>query len=375
MTIAAWALLALAGLGCLTGIVSIWAVGRRFAHAEPAAAPEPVTLLRPLHGAEPGLAERLSALLAQDYGAPVQLVCGVAQADDSAAEVVRALQAAHPAADIALIVDPARHGSNAKVSNLINMLAAARHDLLVLSDSDIAVGPDWVRRVTAALAQPGVGAVTALYVGMPAAPDIWARLAAMGVSYQFLPGVCLGIETGLAHPCMGSTIALRRATLDAIGGLPRVADVLADDYKIGRAVRALGLTVAVPPFAVRHMHFEASLAALWRQELRWARTVRGLDPAGYAGQLLTYPVPLALVAVVLGSGTLAAFAVLLGALLVRIALKYRIDAATGTSSGPVWLLPMRDMISLAVWAGCYFVRSVDWRGARHRLHADGTMIR
>ena len=373
MSALAAVLLALAAAGCFTGLASVWAVGRRFSRDEAGAAAGPVTMLRPLHGAEPGLYERLAALLAQDHAAPVQLVCGVARADDPAVTVVEALQAAHPAADIVLVVDATRHGSNAKVSNLINMLAAARHEVLVLSDSDIAVAPDWLRRVTAPLGDPAVGAVTALYVGAPAVPGLWARLAAQAVSYQFLPGVALGVELGLARPCMGSTIALRRATLAAVGGLERVADVLADDYELGRAVRALGLRVELPPLAVVHAHFETSFAALWRQEMRWARTIRAVDPAGYAGQLLTFPVPLALLGMLPGGPTAAAIGVTGAALLVRAAQKYRIDAASGTTSGPLWLLPLRDTISLAVWAGCYFVRSVDWRGARHRLRPDGTM--
>jgi len=368
-------LLTLAALGTAAGLLAIWALDRRLRSAVALPQPVAVTVLRPLHGAEPELAARLQALVEQAYDAPVQFVFGLHTADDSAGPVVAALVAAHPGLDIVTVVDPREHGNNHKVSNLINMAAAARHGVLVLTDSDILVAPDWLGRVTAALGVPGVGAVTAFYTGAPSVTGIWARLAAMAVSYQFLPGVALGVELGLAHPCMGSTIALRADTLSRIGGFASIADALADDYELGRAVRALGLTIAVPPLTVVHAHREASFAQLWRQELRWARTTRAVDAGvGYAGQLVTFYVPLALAGTLLAGLSPVSLVVLAAALGVRGGQKYRIDRLTATDTGPVWWLPLRDTISLAVWAASYFVRSVDWRGTRHRLAADGTLL-
>ena len=374
MTLVASVLLALAALGALTALASIWALARRFAPGDARLAPVPVTLLRPLHGAEPGLDERLAALVAQQYDAPVQLVFGVHAPDDSAVAVVERLRAGHPQADITLVVDGARHGRNNKVSNLINMAAAARHDVVVVTDSDVLVRADWLGQVVGELQRPGVGVVTALYTGDAARPGPWARLAAMAVSYQFLPGVALAVELGLAHPCMGSTVALTRGTLARIGGFEAVADALADDYEIGVAVRALGLKIAMPPLTVVHAHSERRFRALWRQEIRWARTIRTVDAGGHFAQLVTYFLPLAVIGAVLAGGTPVSLAVLVGALGVRGLQKYRIDAATATDSGPLWLLPLRDFLSLGVWAGSYFVRSVDWRGARHRLSSGGDML-
>jgi len=374
MMLVASVLLTLAALGSLAALASVWAVTRRLAAPETSAVAMPVTLLRPLHGAEPGLGERLAALASQSYPAPVQLVFGVHRSDDSAVAVVERLRAAHPAADIALVVDGTRHGRNNKVSNLINMVAVAKHDLLVVTDSDVLVRNDWLSRVVAELQRPGVGVVTALYTGEAAGPSPWAQLAAMAVSYQFLPGVALAVELGLAHPCMGSTVALTRHTLARIGGFDAVADALADDYEIGVRVRALGLSIAMPPLAVVHVHGETRFRALWRQEIRWARTIRTVDAGGHFAQLVTYFLPLAVIGAAVALASPVSLVVLAAAFGVRALQKYRIDAATATDSGPFWLLPLRDFLSLGVWAGSYFVRSVDWRGARHRLSAGGDML-
>ncbi len=331
----------------------------------------PVTLLRPLHGDEPGLLDRLSACLTQNYGGPVQLVCGVADANDPAAARVTVLRALHPAADIALVVDAAPHGSNAKVSNLINMMAAARHEVLVLSDSDIVVPRDWLARVVGALVQPGVGAVTCLYAGVPG-DSLWSRLGAMQVSHQFLPQVAVARWQRLADPCMGSTIALRADTLARLGGFARFTDTLADDHALGVAVRERGLALGLPPLVVGHAGNEASCAALWRHELRWATTVRTIDGAGYAGSLVTHLVVLAGVAALLLS-PLPGAALLVAAIALRVAQALLIDRLTGWPAFRPWLLPPRDVLNFLVFVASFFIRSVEWRGHRLRLGARGTL--
>ncbi|HET7334034.1 MAG TPA: glycosyltransferase, partial [Rhizomicrobium sp.] len=184
---------------------------------EPATWPA-VSILKPLHGADAGLEAALESFFTLDYPAPVQLVFGVARVDDPALPIVRVLMARYPAVDAALVIDERVHGANGKISNLINMLPSAAHDVLVLSDADIAVTPDYLRAVVAALSVPGVGIVTALYSGHGLS-GLWSDLAAGGVNYNFLPNVAFAFTRGLARPSFGSTIALRRAVLDEIGGL------------------------------------------------------------------------------------------------------------------------------------------------------------
>ncbi|MDO7843055.1 bacteriohopanetetrol glucosamine biosynthesis glycosyltransferase HpnI [Sphingomonas immobilis] len=337
-----------------------------------ASAPGAVTILKPLHGAEPQLETNLVSFLTQDYAAPVQLLCGVQRANDPAIAVVESLRRRFPEADIELVVDGARHGSNGKVSNLINMAPRIRHDVTLLSDSDIFVEPDYVRRVLAALQAPGVGAVSCAYYGRGDA-GIWSRLGAAGISYQFLLNLTFGVYTGLAKPCMGSTIALRRGEIEALEGFRTLADVLADDYAIGAAIRATGRDVVVPSMLVGHAFDERSLAGLWRHELRWAATVRGTGLARYMGTVICMPLPLALIACVFAP--LPGFGLTLAALLVRIAVVLTVDRKVGEAAAPLWMLPLRDIMSFAVYVASFFVRSVDWRGAELKIDHHGQLVR
>ena len=175
-----------------------------------------------------------------------------------------------PDRPIKLAVALRRSRGNPKISNILNMFPLAQNEIIVLSDSDMCVDQNYVRDVVATLQQPEVGLVTCLYRGR-AVGGIWSRLAAAAVDHHFLPSVLVGLRFGLAQPCFGSTIALRRETLKRIGGFESVADTLADDYAIGDAVRRLGLKIAIPPFTVDHTFSERTLSEVLAHELRWAR--------------------------------------------------------------------------------------------------------
>jgi ceramide glucosyltransferase len=350
---------------------------RRLLKPAASAAPEVwpgLTVLKPLHGAEPGLREALESLLSQDYPGPLQVVFGVQDATDPAQAVVGDLQRAFPERDMALVVDPTPHGANRKVANLINMHGAAQHEVLVLADSDIAVPPGYLRGLAAALREPDVGLVTCAYRGRAAAAG-WSQAAAMGLSYQFLPSVATGVGLGLAKPSMGSTIALSAELLERIGGFAAFADILADDYALGAAVRAEGLQTRVAPVLVTHNCADATLSEVVGHELRWARTVRGVDPAGFAGSAVTYPIPLALIALLIGGATSWALAALAAALISRLWIWSQVDRAAAASTGPWWWLPLRDMLSFAVFLGSFLGRGVDWRGDRFEVDAQGALRR
>ena len=331
-----------------------------------------VTVLKPLHGAEAGLFESLSSFCAQDYPGPVQIVCGVQSAGDPAVTVVREVERAFPELQLDLVVDPRQHGSNRKVSNLINMAAEIRHDVVVLADSDMRVAPDYLRRLAGELARPGVGAVTCLYHGIPLG-GVWSRLSALSIDTHFLPSIAVGLGLGLAKPCFGSTIALTTATLEEICGFRAVADDLADDYELGAAVRRLGLDVVVPPFAIGHVCAELSFGDLFRQELRWIRTIRQIEPAGHAGSILAHPLPLALLALCLAPGalTLASCGV---AILARMALCLAVERSFGLRRHSYWLVPARDLLSFAVFVASFFGRDVSWRGHSYGVTPRGVLI-
>jgi ceramide glucosyltransferase len=371
-----WALAAVAMVGTTYTLLAAILVGRFMQKPQSAALHSPaVTILKPLHRGEPDLSRNLETFFAQDYDGAVQIIFGVHDERDPAIAVVQALQAKYPHRDTAIVADTALYGSNAKVSNLINMLPAARHDTLILSDSDIAVGSNWLSQVTAALARPGVGIVSCLYTGEPAKDGhrLWSSLAAMSTSYTFLPNAVLGTSLGLAAPCFGSTIALRRETLDEVGGFAAFADQLADDYEMGRAVRSKGYTLAIPAMGVGHTAAENSALELFRHELRWTRTIRLVSPAGHLGSFVTHGFAFALMAAVLLGFNPVSLGILGLALVARLVLKSRIDGHFGTYAGPYWLMPLRDLLSFAVFLVSLSGETVHWRGTHFAVEPSGAM--
>ena len=262
--------LCLAGavLGCLYFVfVGLSVLRFRMREAIPPAAAVPVSVIVPLCGAEPGLTLRLRALRDQDYAGPIEILCGTLDPDDPAIEVVRQLAAERDDRAIVCHVDGHANGQNLKVANLGNIAKHAKHDTLVLIDSDIVVGPHYLAGVVAELQKPGVGAVTCLYYGIHGG-SLWSKLGALSAKIHFLPNVVGGLTLGLARPCFGATIALTRDMLRRIGGFAAFADQLWDDYAIGDAVRSTGHDVAVAPFAVGHVYTAASAGELVAHKVR-----------------------------------------------------------------------------------------------------------
>jgi ceramide glucosyltransferase len=348
---------------------------RKPAHPRAASSPA-VTVLKPLHGHEPGLAENLDSFCGQDYPGPIQVVFGVQDPNDGAIAVVQRLQKAHAASELDLVIEPKMHGLNRKVSNLVNMAPSIRHDVVVLADSDMRVGPDYLSRVIAALEEPDVGAVTCLYYGIPVTGP-WASLAALAINAHFLPSVVVGLAVGLARPCFGSTLALRRRTLGEIGGFIAFVDCLADDYAMGKALRARGCTIAIPPFAIAHMCTQTSAHEFWRHELRWARTIKSIDPVGYAGSIVAHPLPWALIAALLGAGTsvfLPSLAVAMAAIACRMALLRQVQQAYALPPQAYWLVPARDLLSFILFVVSFLGRDVSWKGHRYRMIGGGSWV-
>ena len=218
-------------------------------------------------------ADARAAFFEQDYDGPVQVVFGVHGRWDPALGTVERLRRAFPQHDIDIVIDSNAEGTNPKIANLVNMQRHAKHEILVLSDSDIRVPKDYVRTVVAELAETNVGAVTCLYRGVPI-KGLWSVLEAMHIDFAFLPNVVSGTSFGLARPCFGSTIALHRRVLDEIGGFRAMSRHLADDYEIGRAVRRRGYDVKISSMIVEHSCSESGWSDLVQHELRWAKTVR-----------------------------------------------------------------------------------------------------
>ena len=365
---------AIAVCGCVYALVAIAAV-RRFAEdrATVATAFPGVSVLKPLHGAEAALYDNLASFCDQDYDGPMQLLFGMHDADDPAIAIAERLAAERPGDDIRILVTERSYGPNPKIANLIGMQDHIRHDIVVLADSDIVVERNYLSQTVAALNRPGVGLVTCLYRGEPR-PGPWARLSSMAVDYHFLPSVLVGLTLGVARPCFGSTIALRRDTLEAIGGFGAFVDQLADDNAMGQAVRARGMQVAIPPFFVTHTCQEHSLAELWRHELRWARTIRAVSPQGYAGLVVTHPLPFAILGAWASGSWVFGGSVIAAAIGCRLVLQWQVDHTSQVNSNRWWLGPARDLLAFAVYVASFFVDVVSWRGHRYKVRPDGTLI-
>jgi ceramide glucosyltransferase len=338
----------------------------------PAVPDEPgVSILKPLHGDEPGLYENLRSFAEQDY--PVlQLVMGVNDPEDGALRAARGLMRDLPTRDIALIVNARASGSNKKVANLENIFEAARHDLLVLADSDMRVDQHYLGAVTAPLRDPQTGVVTCLYKGVSTG-GTWSDFGAMQINFGFLPSALVAESLGLGGGCFGATIALRRETLSRIGGFARLRDELADDHRIGDEVRTVGLAVVLSPYIVEARVTENSLADLWRHELRWARTVRAMAPAGFAGSVLAHPVAIAALAAAMAGFALTPCLFLVISCILRWATARVIAGALGVSPPKPWLLPLRDALSFAVFVASFFARTVFWRDQVFHVEASGRM--
>ncbi len=325
------------------------------------APPVAVSVLKPLHGDEPMLEEALASFCEQAY-APMQIVFGVHRAGDAAVTVFERLRARFPAVDMTLVIDPACHGPNRKVDNLINMLPHARHEILVISDADIHAAPDMLSSVVGPLADPAIGLTTTLYTGRPASRSISRLLGAAGINQAFLPGALLGRALG-REDCLGAVMAIRRPTLAAVGGFASLSPHLADDAVLGRRVRALGLRVALAGSIPATSVVEESLGELYRHELRWGRTVRGQAPIGYPMSVIQAPLAWSLIAAATAGLAVWSLALLAAVWLARTVIARDLERRLcGAPFTPFWLLPLRDVMSLAVIVASHAGGKVAWRG-------------
>ena len=333
----------------------------------------PLTLLKPVCGFEPGLFERLQSFCEQEYPA-FQVVFGVRDAADPAARIVERLIRESPHADLALVVDDRLYGSNHKMGNLTNMLPAARHDILVVADSDGRVKPTYLRAVAAPFADPRVGAVTCLYVGKPIDESVACALGADFINDWFLPSALIAIALEKVRFCFGATMAVRREALEAIGGFVGLATYLADDYLLGRRVSDSGFEVRLAGTVVETVVFEKNLKSLFRHELRWVRTFRTVRPISWTLTFVTDMTVLALLFLLASGGSALGFSLFGAAVVLRLALRAAVRRRFGID-GPnrLWLVPVRDLLSFAVRVAGFLGRGVEWKGEKFVVVPSGRL--
>jgi len=366
-------LLLAASLFSLAYAVFALARVRAFARPRPRpAAGPPVTVLKPLRGAEPGLYDNLRSFCEQDYP-EFQVVFGVRDPQDPAIAVAERVMRDLPGRDLALVVDDRVIGTNLKVSNLANMYGAAKHDLLVIADSDMRVDRSYLGSVVGPLRDPAVGVVTCLYAGR-AMGGVWAALGAMFINDWFLPSVLVARSLQPDRFCLGATMAVRREALEAIGGFAALSPYLADDYMLGVFMNRRGLRVALAPYVVENTVWEPDFRTLFTHELRWARTVRTAQPLGHAMSLVTHSLLLSGAYLLVSSLSILGAVVAGGALGLRLGVHYAVRASLGLREpARAWLVPLRDVLCFVVWIASFWGRTVHWGGRKFAVASDGRM--
>ncbi len=335
----------------------------------------PVSILKPLKGTDPEMYASLRSHCVQAYP-QYEVLFGVRRAGDPAIPLVEKLIAEFPGHAIRLVHCEKDLGANGKVSTLAQLAAVAAHDFFLVNDSDIRVGPDYLRTVMTELQAPGTGLVTCLYRGAPAA-TLGSGLESLGISTDFIAGVLAArqVEGGL-HFGLGSTLAFRKHDLDAIGGFEAIVDYLADDYELGRRIADRGLNVALSESVVETYLPSYSFWGFIAHQLRWARTIRASRPSGYTGLLFTFTLPWAAFTLMVAHGASWAWGLFGLALTARLAMA----AVTARILGDrgfwrwVWLLPLRDFLAVLVWMGGLAGRKIVWRGEVFVLE-DGKLTR
>jgi ceramide glucosyltransferase len=348
--------------------------------AGPVFAPN-VSILKPLKGVDARMYAGFVSHCAQQYAGTFEILFGVSSPDDPAVPEIERLREEFPACDIRLIECPERLGASGKVSNLIQMLRHARYDYILINDSDIRVSPNYLTRVMACFggsdgtADPKVGMVTVPYLGRTAAEGkgltLWARLEALGIATDFLPGVLTArrIEGGIRFG-LGSTLAVSRTALTAAGGLERLADYLADDYEIGVRIAGAGYRIELCGEAVETTVPAYDFRGFFDHQLRWARSTRDSRRWGYVGLGITYCIPWAVLNCIASGFALWSFSLLSLVLLARVSVALSVGVGLLRDEQvlrDIWLLPLRDFFGLGFWAWSFASDTVVWRGERFTL--------
>ena len=366
-------------LGCASSsmyyILCLWAANvflRTRKAVESVQSPEafpPVSILKPLKGIDPDIYESFRSHCLQDYP-EYEIVFGVSDPADPAVASVESLQHEFPNAAIRLVVCKDILGPNVKVSNLEQMVQTARFKHLIVNDSDIRVERDYLRRVIAPLVSDKVGMVTCLYRGIPAA-TLGSRLESLGISTDFCPGVLVAqqLEGGIRFG-LGSTLAFRRGDLERIGGFRSIVEFLADDYELGNKIAGLGLGVVLSEEVVETHVPAYDLRGYLSHQMRWSRGVRDARFGGYVGLVTTFGLLWGLLNVIAAHASPASWMVLGLVLVLRGAVALTVGKAVLgdlSISRWLWLLPLRDLISVGIWIASFAGHTVTWRGDRFRL--------
>lgn len=355
-------------VGSLVYSILATIAARQYLKSSPQAEPAdpPISILKPLHGLDLDLESNLRTFFEQDYP-NFEILFAARSADDPAIGVVEKLREQFPEISSRLLITGDPPYPNAKVYSLDTMLGVAAHDLVIMSDSDICVGPDLCKSAAAEFQDPKLGIATCPYRAV-AGPSFWSRLEAVGMNTDFLAGILVARMLEGMQFAVGPTIIARRRVLESIGGFDRLKDYLAEDFVMGKFAAEAGHGVILSSYVIEHHIGSSDFRHNAAHRLRWVRSTRRSRPLGYLGQMFTMPLPLALIAVVANP---AAWALLPIALAIRAAAAYAVATRVLRAKLDWALLPIEDLAAFCFWIAGFFGNTITWRGRRYRLYSDG----
>jgi ceramide glucosyltransferase len=376
-------LLGLGVLGSLTSSIytlmvfaGIWRFVVRRRRAKIGYTP-PVSLLKPLHGAEPDLTAYLESFFRQDYPSYEILFCARWE-NDPGLQIAREVAGRHPEVPVQFLTSGEPPWPNARCFSLEVMRKQAKHEFLIISDSDVRVAKDYLRSIMSPFADPEVGLVTCLYRGVSSS-GLWARLEAMGMSVEMTGGVLVAEMLEGMKFALGPTMVVRKQALTAIGNFPVLGEYHADDFMLGNLVAASGSRVVLSTHSIEHHIVNTSFRGSMKHQLGWMKSTRFSRPKGHFGTVLTYAMPFGLLAAGAGMASGHAwigFACLIVTFLLRTAMSALVGGLVVEDKVAVtqaWLYPLRDLFGFFFWAGSYFGRTVRWRDDVFRLGRNGLM--
>jgi ceramide glucosyltransferase len=334
----------------------------------------PVTILKPICGLDREIYENLASFCRQDYP-EYQIVFAVRDRQDPAVEVVEKIISEFTHLDIQLVASDRTIGANLKVSNLANAEVAAKYPLLLIADSDIRVGSDYLQRVIQPLKDPQVGVVTCMYRSL--AQGWVSTLEAIGTATDFHPGVLVARKLGGMKFALGSTIAIPRATLEAIGGFTAIADYLADDFLLGHLPVQKDYRVVLSDYIVEHVLTADTFISSIQRQIRWARGIRVSRLWGYLGLILTYGTVNSLLFLIATGGSTIGWAILATTWCMRLTMAWVVGASSlkdKTANNFLWLVPLRDLLSFTVWCYSFLGNTIQWRGCKLLLTKGGKLV-
>ena len=368
--------------GSIFSILSIWTIASFFKTSKPGKKnpkpiefKPPVTVLKPVRGLEKNLKSQLMTICLQNYP-NYQVIYSVQDPQDAALPIIQEIQDEIGSDRVSIVISNIEAGANGKVNNLLGAIEKANHEIIIISDSDTYLQPDYLENIVAPLSNPNVGCVCTLFKGAQA--DQWfEKMELLTINADFMPSVIFATVTGASNACLGPSLAISRSTLKEIGGLQSLADYLVEDYEIGRRVWTSGKKMLILPYVIDTVIDLENWHHWWNHQVYWDQNTYLARPAPFIATILIRAIPFALFFAILRMGDPLGLFVLAGTVAIRIltaaiTLK-KLHDTEGLKS--LYLLPFRDIFGFVFWLLAFTKRTVVWRGIEFRLTKNGKMVR